>query len=145
MQLAKAYSIIVNGGYDIKPSLVDKTSETKEKKDIIRAKKMGISDVDKKYANFIKLRQIIMKLAPQAIFLGIGSKILKITSAPPQTGGEHRGEQILKITSAPPPKWGGAQGGAFSMSRGSRGEHSPPSCGARHRTLPKGPLCSAGV
>ena len=35
----------------------------------------------------------------------------------------------------PPPKWGGAQGGAFSMSRGSRGEHSPPSCGARHRTL----------
>ena len=70
------------------------------------------SDVDKKYANFIKLRQIIVKLAPQAIFLGIGSKILKITSAPPQTGGEHRGEQILKITSAPP-KVGGAKFGKF--------------------------------
>ena len=52
------------------------------------------SDVDQKYTKFIKLRQIIMKLAPQAIFLGIGSKILKITSAPP------------------PPNWGGAQGGA---------------------------------
>ena len=52
------------------------------------------SDVDKKYANFIKLRQIIVKLAPQAKILRIGSKILKITSAPP------------------PPKWGGAQGGA---------------------------------
>ena len=45
------------------------------------------SDVDQKYTKFIKLRQIIMKLAPQAIFLGIGSKILKITSAPLQQGG----------------------------------------------------------
>ena len=60
------------------------------------------SGVDKKYINFIKLRQIIVKLAPQAIFLGIGSKILKITSAPPQTGGEHRGEQNFENSGAPP-------------------------------------------
>ena len=71
------------------------------------------SDVDQKYTKFIKLRQIIMKLAPQAIFLGIGSKILKITSAPPQTGGEHRGEQILKITSAPPQTGGEQNLGKF--------------------------------
>ena len=71
------------------------------------------SGVDKKYINFIKLRQIIVKLAPQAKFLGIGSKILKITSAPPQTGGEHRGEQILKITSAPPQNGGEQNLGKF--------------------------------
>ena len=105
------------------------------------------SDVDKKYVNFIKLRQIIVKLAPQAKFLGIGSKFLKITSAPPpQTGGGSTGgSKILKIQVLPPkldlpppkinlgkfgvlpPNWGGAQGGAFSMSGGSRGERSPPS------------------
>ena len=109
----------------------------------------------KKYANFIKLRQIIVKLAPQAKILRIGIKILKITSAPPQNGGEHRGEQNFENSGAPPPNWtcsppkliwgnlecsppklGGAQGGAFSMSGGSRGERSPPSCGARHRPLP---------
>ena len=73
------------------------------------------SDVDKKYTNFIKLRQIIVKLAPQAKILRIGSKILKITSAPPQNGGEHRGEH-------------------FQCQGGSRGERSPPSCGARHRS-----------
>ena len=60
------------------------------------------SDVDKKYANFIKLRQIIVKLAPQAKILRIGSKILKITSAPPQNGGEHRGEQNFENSGAPP-------------------------------------------
>ena len=64
------------------------------------------SDVDKKYANFIKLHQIIVKLAPQAKILRIGSKILKITSAPPPQngGGEHRGEQNFENSGAPPPK-----------------------------------------
>ena len=42
LQLAKGYSIITNGGYDIKPSLVDKTSETKEKKSRLINK--GVSD-----------------------------------------------------------------------------------------------------
>ena len=76
------------------------------------------SDVDQKYTKFIKLRQIIMKLAPQAIFLGIGSKILKITSAPPPPspphfGGGAQGEIFLKITSAPPKVGGGQNLGKF--------------------------------
>jgi cell division protein FtsI (penicillin-binding protein 3) len=32
LQLAKGYAVISNGGYDIKPSLIKKTTETKEKK-----------------------------------------------------------------------------------------------------------------
>ena len=72
------------------------------------------SDIDQKYIKFIKLRQIIMKLAPQAIFLGIGSKILKITSAPPPNWGgeqihfwgEHLNFQNFAPPCAPPPFWG---------------------------------------
>jgi cell division protein FtsI (penicillin-binding protein 3) len=32
LQLAKGYAVISNGGYDIKPSLIKKTTKTKEKK-----------------------------------------------------------------------------------------------------------------
>ena len=32
LQLAKGYAVISNGGYDIKPSLIKKNTETKEKK-----------------------------------------------------------------------------------------------------------------
>ena len=42
LQLAKGYAVISNGGYDIKPSLIDKTLETKEKKSRLINK--GVSD-----------------------------------------------------------------------------------------------------
>ena len=32
LKLAKGYAVISNGGYDIKPSLIEKTTETEEKK-----------------------------------------------------------------------------------------------------------------
>jgi cell division protein FtsI (penicillin-binding protein 3) len=41
LQLAKGYAVISNGGYDIKPSLIKKTTETKEKNRIINK---GVSD-----------------------------------------------------------------------------------------------------
>ena len=42
LQLAKGYAVISNGGYDIKPSLIKKTTETKEKKSRLINK--GVSD-----------------------------------------------------------------------------------------------------
>ena len=42
LQLAKGYAVISNGGYDIKPSLIDKTSENKKKK--TRLINKGVSD-----------------------------------------------------------------------------------------------------
>ena len=51
------------------------------------------SDVDQKYTKFIKLRQIIMKLAPQAIFF-------------------RNWKQNFENYKCSPPNWGGAQGGA---------------------------------
>jgi cell division protein FtsI (penicillin-binding protein 3) len=42
LQLAKGYAVISNGGYDIKPSLIKKNTETKEKKSRLINK--GVSD-----------------------------------------------------------------------------------------------------
>jgi cell division protein FtsI (penicillin-binding protein 3) len=42
LQLAKGYAVISNGGYDIKPSLIDKTNENKKKKSRLINK--GVSD-----------------------------------------------------------------------------------------------------
>ena len=42
LQLAKGYAVISNGGYDIKPSLIEKTTETEEKKSRLINK--GVSD-----------------------------------------------------------------------------------------------------
>ena len=45
------------------------------------------------------------------------------------------GSNIQHKFECSPPNWGVAQGGAFWVTGGSRGECSPPSCGGRHRPL----------
>ena len=50
------------------------------------------SDVDKKYAKFIKLRQIIAKLAPQAIFFRNWKQNFgNFKCSPPKVGGGAQG------------------------------------------------------
>ena len=71
------------------------------------------SDVDQKYTKFIKLRQIIMKLAPQAIFFRNWKQNFEnYKCSPPNWGGAQGGANFENYKCSPP-KWGGAKSGKF--------------------------------
>ena len=68
LQLAKGYAVISNGGYDIKPSLIKKNTETKEKKSRLINK--GVSN-----QVVTALRKIVNTEEGSATASGHGSRV----------------------------------------------------------------------